>query len=107
MRSAFSIFECNQLLTHAVYYEYTQKMKQRLTAFSLLGSGFYVAGCTILGVFGGRWLDEKLGTAPGLLLLGLFLGLAVGFYGLYRTIKPLIDSSKTENKTDNAKKDNR
>jgi F0F1-type ATP synthase assembly protein I len=34
----------------------------------------------------GEWLDRKLGTAPWLLLLGVFIGAAGGFYSLYRAL---------------------
>ncbi len=37
-----------------------------------------------LGVFGGMYLDRKLDTSPWLMLAGLILGVASGFYNLYR-----------------------
>lgn len=36
----------------------------------------------VLG-FLGRWLDAKLGTDPWLLIVGILLGIAVGFKGLF------------------------
>ncbi len=42
---------------------------------------------TILGsLFLGRWLDERLGTAPWLLLLGLLLGFVLGTLWIYRRL---------------------
>jgi len=41
----------------------------------------------ILGLGGlGYFADGRLGTSPWLLLLGLLLGLIVGFYGLVRLV---------------------
>ena len=37
-----------------------------------------------LGVFGGLWLDQKLDTAPWLMIVGLILGVTTGFINLYR-----------------------
>jgi ATP synthase protein I len=37
-----------------------------------------------LGVFGGMYLDRKLDTGPWLMLAGMVLGVASGFYNLYR-----------------------
>lgn len=39
---------------------------------------------TVGGYFLGYWLDGKLGTSPYLSLVGLFLGIAAGFYQLYK-----------------------
>ena len=36
------------------------------------------------GYLGGHWLDEKLGTSPYLMYLGLAVGFAAGFKSLYR-----------------------
>ena len=51
-----------------------------------------MAGVIILGVLGGRWLDGKLNTEPILLITGLVLGIIGAFYGVYRMIRPLINS---------------
>jgi F0F1-type ATP synthase assembly protein I len=32
------------------------------------------------------WLDRKLGTAPWMLGLGVFVGAGAGFYAMYRVI---------------------
>ena len=40
-------------------------------AFSL---GLELAVAMVLGVVGGRWADERLGTSPWLLLLGVAAG---------------------------------
>lgn len=40
-----------------------------------------------LGSLGGAYLDERLGSRPWLTLLGLFLGIFIGFAGLYGMLK--------------------
>jgi F0F1-type ATP synthase assembly protein I len=44
-----------------------------------------VAVC--LGVFAGRWADNRWHTTPWLMLVGLALGLAASFKELYRVSK--------------------
>jgi ATP synthase protein I len=40
----------------------------------------------LIFLFLGQWLDRKLGTSPWLLILGVFLGAAAGFYSMYRRL---------------------
>jgi ATP synthase protein I len=63
-------------------------------ALRFIGVGWFVAISILLGVLGGLWLDAKLGTAPIMVIVGLFLGLAVAFYGVYRMLLPLIRSGR-------------
>ncbi len=44
---------------------------------------FQLAFCIIAGVYAGQWLDKKLGTAPWLLILGVFLGTGLSSYSIY------------------------
>jgi len=62
----------------------------------LVGVGWYVGGCIVLGVLGGLWLDNKFNTEPILVIAGLILGVIIAFYGVYRMILPNI--SKKQNK---------
>jgi F0F1-type ATP synthase assembly protein I len=55
-------------------------------AGEVLGVGLQFALSIVLFLFVGRWLDEKLGTAPWLLLAGVMVGAAAGFYSLYRQL---------------------
>jgi F0F1-type ATP synthase assembly protein I len=57
----------------------------------LIGLGWYVGVCIFLGVWGGLWLDTRLGTRPLLIIVGLLVGLFVAFYGVYRMILPNIE----------------
>ncbi len=56
-------------------------------AFQLVGVGFYIATCIVIGVAVGLFLDDWLGTNPIFLMVFLFLGLAVAFYGTYRMVR--------------------
>jgi ATP synthase protein I len=47
-------------------------------------AGIELAVATVVGLFGGRWLDGLLGTGPWLQWLGFGLGLFVGFRNLFR-----------------------
>lgn len=49
--------------------------------------GLELAVAMVLGVVGGRWADEKLGTSPALLLIGVALGFGAGLYLLVRGVK--------------------
>jgi F0F1-type ATP synthase assembly protein I len=35
------------------------------------------------GLYLGQWLDRKLGTAPWLLIVGVFVGAGASFYSIY------------------------
>ena len=37
----------------------------------------------VAGILGGRWIDDQLGTAPLVLLGGIFLALASSVYVMY------------------------
>jgi F0F1-type ATP synthase assembly protein I len=65
-------------------------------ALRLLGMGWYVGICIVLGVFGGLWLDSKLHTRPVLVIIGLLLGTIVAFYGVYRMILPNINQKRSK-----------
>ena len=54
----------------------------------LIGVGWYVGVCIVLGVLGGLWLDGKFNTRPILVIVGLILGVVVAIYGVYRMILP-------------------
>jgi F0F1-type ATP synthase assembly protein I len=61
-----------------------------------LNLGIEFAAAILLCLFGGRWLDGKLGTAPYLMLVGTFLGITVGFLNLYRTAIRLQERDKKD-----------
>ena len=63
-------------------------------ALRLVGVGFYIGGCIVLGVFLGLWLDDKLNTSPILVIVGLVLGLILAFYGVYQMLLPLLGDKR-------------
>ena len=54
--------------------------------FRFVGIGFEILGPLLIGVFGGRWLDGRLGTRPWLLLVGAVLGAVAGMWNFYRRV---------------------
>jgi len=65
-------------------------------ALRLTGVGFFIGGSILLGVLAGLWLDGKLNTAPILVLVGLFLGIVVAIYGVYRMLLPLMGNKQSK-----------
>lgn len=55
-------------------------------AGAVMGVGLQFAGAILLFLFLGRWLDERLGTEPWLLLTGVLVGAVGGFISLYRQL---------------------
>ncbi|WP_096156356.1 MULTISPECIES: AtpZ/AtpI family protein [Bacillus] len=47
----------------------------------------YLVGPTLVGLFGGKWLDGFLGTSPLFLVIGLLLGLATGILGVFYLVR--------------------
>ena len=64
----------------------SQQRGATLTVGSFAGLGLQFALTILVFLYLGKWLDGKLGTAPWLLLLGVFIGAAGGFYSLYRAL---------------------
>lgn len=46
-----------------------------------------LVGSVLIGIFSGRWIDQKVGTEPLFLILGLLIGLAAGIYAMLRLIQ--------------------
>ena len=57
----------------------------------VIGLGWFVGICIVLGVQGGLWLDSKFNTSPILVIVGLLAGVFVAFYGVYRMVVPNIN----------------
>lgn len=56
------------------------------SAGEVMGVGLQFAASILIFLFVGRWLDSRLGTAPWLLMLGVFFGAAGGFFSIYRRL---------------------
>jgi len=62
----------------------------------LIGIGWYIAACIILGTLGGHWIGQKLGGDSNEIILtvvGLILGLIVAFVGVYRMVKSALTNN--------------
>ncbi len=69
-------------------------MSRWLAALRLVGVGFFVGGSILLGVLAGLWLDNRLNSAPIWVIVGLFLGLVIAFYGVYRMLLPFMSNKQ-------------
>ena len=52
----------------------------------IFGLGIQMAAAVVLAFFAGRWLDEKWGTAPWMMLVGLMFGAGAGMFNFIRTV---------------------
>ncbi len=73
-------------------------MSRWQAALRLVGIGWYVVICIILGVLGGRWLDKELDTRF-MIMVGLLAGVGLAFYGVYRMILPNINKKQNKGKS--------
>jgi ATP synthase protein I len=71
-------------------------MRRWQAALRLIGVGWYVGLSILAGVLAGLWLDDKFGTKPLFVMLGLFLGIVIAFYGVYRMLSLLIGNKKNK-----------
>ena len=55
----------------------------RTASGELAGLGVAMGLSIALFAIGGDWLDDRLGTSPLFVLLGVFLGFAGGFFSMY------------------------
>lgn len=54
----------------------------------LAGMGVEFVVAILLCLFVGKWLDSRLGTAPWLLILGVFGGAGASMFAMYRKVFP-------------------
>jgi F0F1-type ATP synthase assembly protein I len=52
----------------------------------LAGIGVQFVAVLLLFLFLGKWLDERLGTSPWLLMIGVFLGFGLSLLYIYRKL---------------------
>lgn len=62
-------------------------------AVRLLSIGWYFALCIVGGIVGGLLLDNLLDTRPLFILLGLFAGLFLSFWGGYKLLMQVISAT--------------
>lgn len=61
--------------------------------------GITMIAAVFLGIYGGWWMDRRLGTFPVFLVVGIFLGVGIGFYSLWCELAGLMEK-KPKRKTD-------
>ena len=69
-------------------------MQRWAAALRLVGVGFFIGGSIVLGVVAGLWLDNKFHSEPTWVIVGLFSGLVIAFYGVYRMLLPLMKNKQ-------------
>jgi F0F1-type ATP synthase assembly protein I len=52
----------------------------------LAGIGVQFVAVLLVFLFLGKWLDERLGTSPWLLMIGVFLGFGLSLLYIYRKL---------------------
>jgi ATP synthase protein I len=72
-------------------------MQKWQASFRIIGLGWFVGLAILLGVLGGIWLDNKLGTRPLFIIIGLLLGIAVAIYGAVKMLLPLANDNDRGN----------
>ena len=60
--------------------------KRMFQTLSMSSVGLEFGICVIVGMFFGRWLDNKAGSGPWLMILFLCLGFVAGIRGLVRAM---------------------
>ncbi len=61
--------------------------------------GITMIAAVFLGLYGGWWVDRRLGTFPVFLLIGVILGVGLGFYSLWKELAGFLEN-KPEKKPD-------
>ncbi len=70
-------------------------MDKRMRVWQLVGMGWYIATCLVLGILAGIWLDQALHLAPVFMLIGLAVGLGLAFMGMYRMLVNVVKDQDT------------
>lgn len=55
------------------------------------------------GVIGGNWLDDRFGTSPWILIIGVFLGVSSAFMNLYKFVMRAARDNNRHNKIEDYK----
>jgi hypothetical protein len=61
-------------------------------AMRLIGIGWFIAICIILGVVGGMQLDKAVDTGKLFTVIGIFVGLFFGLWGGWLQLREVLDA---------------
>jgi len=75
--------------------------RQLSSLAKLTSVGLEFSISVLLGLFGGRWIDGKLGSEPWLMILGLALGVTAGLRSLIRTARQASEQLESDNRKKN------
>jgi len=67
-------------------YSYRSEPSPLAGAGKYMGLGLQFGGSIVLFMFGGIWLDKRLGTSPLFVIIGVFGGATAAFYSMYRRL---------------------
>jgi ATP synthase protein I len=73
-----------------------------VTRYATVGLEFGLS--LLVGLFGGRWLDQKLGTEHWLTLVGSGFGIAAGYRAIYRAAQAANREADREDAEERAKR---
>lgn len=65
-------------------------------AWRLIGIGWFFVICIVAGFAAGAWMDSLTGRSPLATLLGLFIGIGVGFIGMFRMISSVYEEESDQ-----------
>ena len=72
------------------------KLIRQADVLRLIGFGWFFAACVVLGLLAGLGLDRWVNSSPAFTIVGMFLGLAAGFYGMFKMLMPLYHRERTD-----------
>jgi hypothetical protein len=64
----------------------------------LVGIGFYIGTCIVVGTLGGAQVDKLLDTGKLFTVVGLLLGLALALYGAYMQLMEVLAAIESRRK---------
>ncbi|OIJ21794.1 AtpZ protein [Anaerobacillus alkalidiazotrophicus] len=72
-----------------------KRFRQTMRALALMSTiSSYLVGSTLLGIFGGRWLDGYFGTQSTFLIIGLLVGIGTGTYGVFQVVRHFLGDNQ-------------
>jgi ATP synthase protein I len=74
-----------------------------MTSYATVGLEFGLS--LLVGLFGGRWLDGKLGTAHWFTFIGFGFGVAAGYRAIYRAAQAANRDAERESHEERARRE--